>query len=99
MSFTAGDNLTEEYSNCCSAPMTEDGRCDKCGDGAEPLTRCDECDEPYVPNWDLHTCDSCMAEYWHNHPDPLDIAEREEREAECFGLDPPPWKGEFSWLE
>lgn len=51
----------------------------------EPV--CIECGNPYVPNWDIHTCDSCMAEFWHRNPDPLDIAEREEREAEFFGLD------------
>ena len=91
MSFTAGDNLTDDYSNCCSAPMTEDGRCDSCGDGAVPLTLCDECEEPYVPNWALHTCDSCMVAYWYNNPDPADVAEREELENRSDGLEQPWW--------
>ena len=100
MSYTEGDNLTKDYSNCCLAPLTESGHCDKCGKNAVPSTLCDECEEPFHPYSEMNiTCQECENDYAARYPHPLDIAEMEDRGAECFGLEPPPWKGEFSWLE
>lgn len=48
---------------------------------------CDWCEQPFIPHWSQEICDACQAEYWYTHPDPAEIAEREEREAENFGLE------------
>jgi hypothetical protein len=64
------------------------------GDNEDPVDEpvCIECGNLYVPHWDIHTCDSCMADYWHRHPDPLDIAEMEDLEDRSAGLEDPWWR-------
>lgn len=63
--------------------------------GDEEPYLCDWCDGELNPNTMSDICDKCADEYDRANPHPLDIAEREDREAECFGLEPAPWKGEF----
>lgn len=35
MSYEIGDELTDELSICCGAPITVDGRCNECKEGVK----------------------------------------------------------------
>jgi hypothetical protein len=83
---------------CCGASELQSDFCAECREHAGFERQCENFD--YCGNWiddcsNNDECQECEDAYDRANPHPLDIAEREEREAECFGLDPPPWKGEF----
>jgi hypothetical protein len=93
VSLEHSDNLTEDYSNCCFAPLTESGHCDKCGDNAVAAPLCDLCEEPFHPYSELSTtCSDCERDYDERYPHPLDVAEMEDREDRSAGLEEPWWR-------
>jgi hypothetical protein len=86
-------------SNCCGAPELNWEFCYQCREHSVFDRQCENFDR--CENWIKYDaylddeCQECENEWHRKNPHPLDVAEREEREAAGFGLEPPPWRGEF----